>query len=79
MRDVTFCEEEDAARALRDLAVALQSLLFYYEGGSLSNRSQTILGRSYRHIKPTVDFYFDTDNPLCWNGPALGRPFKKSK
>lgn len=80
MIDVITPFEEDAAKAILRLADALQTLLYYAEGGGLSKRSTTILTRCYRELKQSTDHYFEPDdNPLCWDGGAPGRPFTKKK
>jgi hypothetical protein len=70
--------EEDAAKSIRSLADALQTLLCYSDGDGLSSRSKTILTRCYRALKKSTDHYFSMDdNPLVWDGGAPGRPFAK--
>jgi hypothetical protein len=78
MIPVTSAYEEDAAREIRDLAEALQTLLCYADGDGLSGRSKTILTRCYRILKQTTDHYFEqADNPLVWNAATPGTPYKK--
>ena len=77
MRNTKTADEESAALSIRDLAHALQNVVYYTDDPGMSGRAKTILTKCYRVLKQATDHYFEeAENPLVWN-PAPGIPFTK--
>lgn len=78
MTEFASTEQEEAARAIRDLAVWLQDFLYYNEGFGVSDRSRNILEAAYKPLKRATDHYYGDDSPLYYEGKARGSQFRRT-
>ena len=77
MIEFTSSDEEDAARAIRELADRLENFLYYSDGDGISSRSRNILEAAYKPLLRATRNYFP--DALCYEGAQRGTPFKKSE
>jgi hypothetical protein len=77
MTEFASTEQEEAACAVRDLALSLQDFLYYEEGIGVSDRSRNVLEAAYKPILKATQNYFP--DALYYEGKAPGRPFTKKE